>query len=741
MIDQKTRCPLRWPGLLAIAHVLPIHFRCRAVSYRLGNGKSHANPKGCVLTALRSGLLALTCMLLIPLSHVSAQQKKTYQDCSVQWSDSLLVLENSRISRTFYRQQGNLLTRSLKDKQNRQTWTINNTSPDTSYPGVAAAANTSDIQVRQQPATPLTPAHLQVEVMSQYPNLAVKRIFRLYPDCPAIACDFYYQGSVDTAWASQAETIRDDRQRMQALAAGEPFPVIEQLQLPGRHWRFTSVEFVDATDIHNTLVQTEQALGYRRPVFLQGNLLFADDLTGDGGLFLLKEAPAPTAQVAYPGYDFQADDDQVKVVGAGIHSGDLKPDTWTKGYGVVMGVYGGGTLDKLKALRTYQKQIRRHLPGRDEMIMMNTWGDRNKDANVGEVFLMKELAAGAKLGITYLQIDDGWQQGLSKNSASTAGRLWDAWDASSWQPHAERFPNGLKPVAGKAKALGIRLGLWFHPSNADSYARWETDADIVIGLYRQYGISTFKIDGIELPGKQAEVNLRRFFDKVVKATKGQVVFNVDATAGDRMGFHFMNQYGNIFLENRYTDFGNYYPYWTLRNLWMLSRYVPAENLQIEFLNKWRNTDKYPKDDPYAPAKVPFDYTFAITMMAQPLAWFEASGLPKEAFTIAPLIKSYQSLQADLHAGCILPIGEEPSGSSWTGFQSVQEKEGYILVFRESNEQRSAQLTTWLPPDQNVTLTAVLGYGKSFMAKTDTEGRLTFQLPSPHSFALYRYVIQ
>ena len=57
------------------------------------------------------------------------------------------------------------------------------------------------------------------------------------------------------------------------------------------------------------------------------------------------------------------------------------------------------------------------------------------------------------------------------------------------------------------------------------------------------------------------------------------------TAGRRWGYHYGNEYGNIFLENRYTDWGNYHPHWTLRNLWMLARTVPPQNLQIEFLNK------------------------------------------------------------------------------------------------------------------------------------------------------------
>ena len=38
----------------------------------------------------------------------------------------------------------------------------------------------------------------------------------------------------------------------------------------------------------------------------------------------------------------------------------------------------------LTALREYQKNIRIHKPGRDEMVLMNTWGDRGQDTRVGK---------------------------------------------------------------------------------------------------------------------------------------------------------------------------------------------------------------------------------------------------------------------------------------------------------------------------------------------------------------------
>lgn len=95
------------------------------------------------------------------------------------------------------------------------------------------------------------------------------------------------------------------------------------------------------------------------------------------------------------------------------------------------------------------------------------------------------------------------------------------------------------------------------------------------------------------------------------------MLNLDVTAGRRGGYFSYSKYGNIFLENRYTDWQNYYPYWTLRNIWTISKYVPAERLQIEFLNNDRNTEKY-GDDPFAPAKYDIRYLFATTMAAQPL---------------------------------------------------------------------------------------------------------------------------
>ena len=102
----------------------------------------------------------------------------------------------------------------------------------------------------------------------------------------------------------------------------------------------------------------------------------------------------------------------------------------------------------------------------------------------------------------------------------------------------------------------------------------------------------------------------------------------DITAEQRMGYLAAREYGTLFVENRYTDFGNYYPHRTLRNLWMLARYVPAQRMLFELLNPARNTERY-RADPLAPGRYTADYLFASVMAAQPLLWMELSGLGRQ----------------------------------------------------------------------------------------------------------------
>ncbi|MCC7146176.1 MAG: alpha-galactosidase [Phycisphaeraceae bacterium] len=666
-------------------------------------------------------------------------------NCLAELKNDVLTLANSRIRRRFRWNQGHLLSLDLVDLVADRTWTFRADQPACSFPGEASTPTDGRFEVTAVPPGPINHAHLRVDCSFHLADLEIRRSFRLYDDCPAIACDFFLRGRPRGAWQSPAASAASLSNIENLIAAEQGSLVadaLERLDFDRPHLHYRGVQFFDITDRRNNLVLERSVLPYVQPIYLSANLLLITDPLTHAGLFILKEAPCSDVQLSYPGCDFVVERQSVRVVGSGLSPQDVAPDHWTRAYSVVLGLGPSDEKQLLNNFRGYQHRLRRAEPGRDHMVMLNTWGDRSRDARLGESFALAELNAAAKLGLSHFQLDDGWQKGVSSNSADPAGSLQNIWrQPDYWSVNPQRFPRGLGPVAHRARELGIELCLWFNPSTDDSFAHWEDDAQVLIDLFRE-GIRTFKIDGVLIPDKRADVNFQGMLDRVLEATAGQVVFNLDVTAGRRGGYHYLNHYGNLFLENRYTDWANYYPHWTLRNLWQLSRYVPPQSLQIEFLNIWRNADKYAPDDPLAPAHIPFDYCFALTMMAQPLAWFEASNLPPQAFDIAPLIRVYRQHQESIHAGHIFPIGQEPSGSGWTGFQSCRSDGGYFLIFRELNDSPTASFDTWNLAAADLDLELIAGHAEPHRrARSDSAGNIDFFLPKPLSFALYQYTIR
>lgn len=665
----------------------------------------------------------------------------TPMGCYATLSGDTLRLGNSAIERVALWNDGNPITLWLIDKVSGQMLVTHGRNADFKINDQKPTEATFSVDTCL--TDPLRPAYLIATVQCHYGPVEVMRQYRIFADVPAIAISTALRGRLNDA--SGSETSAADRSNIEHAADMAVKPVamtLDRLDLKGNHWHGMAVEFTDITDWNNNLVHAREFISYRRTNH-RGNILQVTDGTNGGGFIMLKEAPCSGVQLNYKGVDFISDFGSFMVTGPGVSNADITPGKWTWTYGSVICTFAGGDFDALTALRRYQKCTRVLNPTRDEMVMMNTWGDRSQDAKVNLQFCLEEIEKAAALGVSVFQIDDGWQYGKSPNSAMvTNGSFKNIYaDSLYWTPDPAKYPTGLTPVVERGRLLGVEVGLWFNPSVENDFAHWADDARILTNLWRKYGIKVFKIDGLTITSKLGEERLRRMFDTVIAESAGEVSFNLDATASRRCGYHYFNEYGNIFLENRYTDWGNYYPYHTLRNLWQLSRWVQPEKLQIEFLNPWRNADKYAADDPFAPKHYSFDYLFAITMAAQPLAWMEASNLPDEAYSTARLIKDYRRVQHDFHRGVVLPIGQEPSGRSWTGFQSLTSPtEGYLLVYREANTQPRAWVQTWLAPGQTIALTPVAGQGSKAKAKTDADGRVSISLPKANSFVLYSYRI-
>jgi len=625
----------------------------------------------------------MSVLALVPVMLLAGAQQAPTPEAARLEGDRL-VLTTGRVTREFRWNGGHIAATLLRDEDAKREWRMAGDKPDLALPGVAAESGTGGrLTVARVAADAIEPAHLLATITARIGAVGMTRRCKLFRHSPAIGCTVTLENAPAAAFARADSRgtgmIEDDA----GGAKGHAF-VTDRLALAGRHWRADAVRFFAATDHNDTLVERSSTLLYREDKAATGNILLLREAGTDGAIFVLKQSPAAADQIGWTGRDFLLRTGDVRVTGSGFAGSDAAAGA-VDAYSVVVGVANGDDISIQLTLRDHFATVRRYDPARDSMLMSNTWGDRSRDSRMNETFLLGEIDAAAELGLTHVQLDDGWQAGLSRNSANRAGERWEDWSAEDWRPHPTRFPNGLAPMVARARERGIKLGLWFNPSQANDYAAWARDADILIGYWRDHGIAAVKIDGVQVESHAAETNLAAFLDRIRRATGGQLVVNMDVTAGRRPGYFHRNRYGNIFLENRYTDWGNYYPHRTLRNLWMLGHWLPPQWFQAEFLNVARNPQQYASGDPLAPGAVGQVGSFAATLAAQPLAWMELNGLDAAARKqLAAEIATYRTIRETLHGQAILPIGAMPDGAAWTGFQSIASDRcsGFLIVYRQ-----------------------------------------------------------
>ena len=254
-------------------------------------------------------------------------------DCYSRLRNDTLTIGNSRIERKFVWNGGNLVTYSLTDKSSGQVWLNRTPAPDFEIPGdaEASAGTYSSARVGE---TGIHPEYLETTVEFSLGALAVRRVYRIYGDTPAIACDTYLKGRAAGALAGDRAANLGDRKNieskedMRALGSSN---VLDRFNPGGFHWQTRIVEFQDVTDWNNNLVFETDVIPYRKNHY-RGNLLFARSGENDRGFFFLKEAPCSNVQPAYQGYDFTAEFGNFTVSGLGLTERDLDGGEWMRAY-------------------------------------------------------------------------------------------------------------------------------------------------------------------------------------------------------------------------------------------------------------------------------------------------------------------------------------------------------------------------------------------------------------------------
>ncbi|MFP4052293.1 MAG: alpha-galactosidase [Phycisphaerae bacterium] len=646
----------------------------------------------------------------------------SWQGCSASMADDLLTIENSCVRRVWrVDEQGQLWPISLIDRRTGRNWFARPARQPSPLPQTPLPSEPRQVSIEfaQGAALPVEAASLRVTLTATGESAELVYRFCVYPDSAAITCSLQAltpaNGGKPQASDAQDDDsptgveLADQRRQSDGLT---PLDSLEYIEPASMHLKLTQVVMRDQTDVHNELVFENEWLLHpdERSLSLRGNLFDLHDPLSGEGLVLLKLAPLPEVRPCpceadlrtwgisaafydHSGRKYTRDHSQyplshrLVLYGHGT-GGDHRP-----GYRWVTLPYSGGREGRTAAIHAFQRLLRVPHESRTGLMLSNTWGDRSRDACIRSDFLSAEVEAAARLGVDVVQIDDGWQKGVTANSArqkpDQPGAWEDFWTANPdfWEPDEERLPGGLTPLVRQATENGLRFGLWFAPDSADDFFNWRRDADVVLRLHRTYDVEFVKIDGVKVRTRPGEENLRKFFHAVLEESGGKVTFDLDVTAEIRPGWFGMPEVGPLFVENRYSDFRRYWPHHTLRNFWKLSRWIEPRRLRMELLNNHRNRDRY-REDPLAPETYRADYLLAAVLMGSPLVWCEVQNLPEEYFRhAAQLAEVWKHQRPALLQSTVYPIGECPDGTSWTGFAAATEsgREAWLLLFRERNE--------------------------------------------------------
>lgn len=684
----------------------------------------------------------------------------TYMDCYASFNDGVLNVGNKSIERSILFRNNFPITRYIVNKKTGYKWFHPQGKDLASFHLPVLNFECCEIRITSCVSNNhgLSQDFLLVCVEFAERNVIIKWHLEVSPGLPFITTKLYVKG--DPQNNTSKNPCNSIRKESTGIEIQEGTDMVEkQIQLPekdavdafeiyDKHLKLETLRFFDVTDVNDTLVRKSEELVYaNRGQTAAGNVFIIKSYLEDEGLFMVKEGLTA-------GVSLNRSQDElilkpcscVQLTGTGLDYTNLSRDEFTPCYGSTVGV--GYVQDLKKLYKKYYNRVYQGDAGRNLFIMSNTWGDRNQDKAVCEEFILREIEIGRQIGVDILQIDDGWQKGITSNSAMAKGGVWEgyyAFDPEFWTVNAKKFPRGLEPVAEAGKRNSIKIGLWFSPDASGDMKNWEKDAEILLNLYKTYDVRYFKLDGVKIRNKKCEINLIKLMERVTKESKNEVSFNLDITAEVRFGYFYEKQFGTLFVENRYTDWGSYCPHKTLKNLWQLSEILPARKFQFELLNNKRNESRY-ENDLLAPGHYTMDYLFAITMFSNSLVWMEMSNLWEEDIKVLKnIIQVYKKERQRIFSAEIFPIGDMPDGISFTGFQAVvNEKEGYLLLFRELTKVDTYVFKVNDLAGKKIKIENLYASGDgSCIIMTDcvtADGDLEVQMEKPRTFLFARYSV-
>lgn len=436
------------------------------------------------------------------------------------------------------------------------------------------------------------------------------------------------------------------------------------LPVEGTELVLRAVKFASATDYHDTPVTETDFFMYRNKIPAQtGNVFILSDPVKKNSYVFISLSP-----------------DYVKSsfsVEGGVASLE------NEGYGAVVGKCD--TKDAEKLCRAWYRHKCKPSP---LFTLANNWGDLHAPGIVYEDFIKKELEASKEMGLDVLQIDDGWQTGDTSDKSIRDEKGHRTFYGDFWKLNEKKFPNGMEKVRDAAEKNGVGLGLWFAPHSKNAFELLDRDVAVLKNAYDIWGARFFKLDMLRVENREMHGAFKKMVERIYSFGKDASI-QFDVTNGYREGFFGLNQYGRLFVENRYTGLSTYYPHRAARNLYALCKYIPAFKFQFELVNPTLNRDKYPENDPLAPCACDEDYLFACVMMSNPLFWMETQFLQqKQKDELQRILPVWKKLRSELANADVIPVGERPDGGAFSGFAaySADGNKVWLTALRQVTEE-------------------------------------------------------
>ena len=442
----------------------------------------------------------------------------------------------------------------------------------------------------------------------------------------------------------------------------------------------------------------------------------------DEGVIIMKESHKTPNQYGVGTGNFTLSSSGLVNTGTPLNLKDIEVDKYNWSWASWMIAYQGGDDYRELAIKEFDRlRFPIHLD-RDVYVKADTWGgcSRGTDCRVRgvEVEVLDEIESVADLGIDILQIDDGWQRGLTDLAGMENG----------WKPHPDVYPENWKNVKEKAKEFEINLGTWA--------AAYSISLEELKWNYDQVGFITWKLDfGIpqSYHGLNTMLQKARDFSQYTDHN-AQISWDITENDPRLSGYYFGREFGGIWWSNRKPKFHPRnvpQPWLMLRENWELSKYVNINKFQLPVKN-FARVDKNITDAHLHSQS----YAVALGMPGTPV-FFQTTRYYEgnDRNEVRNLLSIYKNYQKEMFDSYVFPIGEEPTNDNWAGFQwyHPEKSTGYLLLFREiNNDELSKRIQLRFLKEKNISFTNVMNE-KSWNNKIDSSGKIKLSIEDPGSF--------